>query len=50
MRFGQSRMEYDNGDAYDGEWDRVCMNGQGTFSKKNERGDILIMKKVIANS
>ena len=38
-RFGKGNMEYDNGHAYDGEWDRDCMNGQGTFSKKNEGRD-----------
>jgi hypothetical protein len=38
VRFGQARMKYDNGDEYDGHWDRDHFHGQGTFSKKNRIG------------
>jgi hypothetical protein len=38
MRFGPATMEYDNGDKYDGRWDRDHFDGQGTFSKKNRIG------------
>jgi len=35
IRFGSATMKYDNGDEYDGQWDRDHFHGQGTFSKKN---------------
>ena len=34
-RFGQGRMEYTNGDIYDGKWDRDHFHGHGSFAKSN---------------
>ena len=31
-RFGQGRMEYTNGDIYDGKWDRDHFHGHGSFA------------------
>ena len=38
MRFDPATMRYDNGDEFDGRWDRDHFDGQGTFSKKNLKG------------
>ncbi len=38
-RFGPATMKYDNGDEYDGQWDRDHFHEQGTFSKKNPKRD-----------
>ena len=45
-RFGQGKMIYDNGDVYDGEWDRDHFHGQGAFAKKNEGRDDFIWQFV----
>ena len=34
-RFGQGTMIYDNGDVYEGTWDRDHFHGQDTFEKSN---------------